>query len=332
MKAIVLLSGGLDSILAARLIKGQGIEIEAVNFLTVFCNCTSRGKTCLASTAAAASLGISLKVFEVTEEYISIVKAPKHGYGRGLNPCLDCRIFIFKKAGEYMRQSGASFIVTGEVLGERPMSQRRDAMRIIEEESGLKGFIVRPLCAKLMEPSIPEKDGLVDREKLLNIQGRCRKPQIQLAREFDIHNYPCPAGGCLLTDKGFAARMRDLMKHSPDFSVRDVKFLKIGRHFRLGSGAKLIVGRDEGENAKLSALAEEEDFCIRPVGIPGSTGIGRGFFNDDQLNLAARILARYSDIPSGRYLEVEYRKMTEENESRIMAMAVKEEDLAALRI
>jgi len=332
MKAVVLLSGGLDSILAARLVKDQGIEIEAVNFLTVFCNCTSRGKTCLASTSAAASLGISLKVFEVTEEYISIVKAPKHGYGRGLNPCLDCRIFIFKKAGEYMRESGASFIVTGEVLGERPMSQRRDAMRVIEEESGLKGLIVRPLCAKLMEPSIPEKKGWVDREKLLNIQGRSRKPQIELAREFDIHDYPCPAGGCLLTDKGFAARIRDLMKHDPDFSVRDVKFLKIGRHFRLGPDSKFIVGRDEGENAKLLALAKRGDLSIRTVSIPGPVGIGIGFLNDDHLNLAARILARYSDIPPDRYLEVEYRKTTEENESRIMAMAVKEEDIAALRI
>ncbi len=298
MKAIALLSGGLDSILATRLIKDQGIEIEAVNFLTVFCNCTSRGKTCLASTSAAASLGVGLKVFEVTKEYINIVKSPKHGYGRNLNPCLDCRIFIFKKAGEYMRQSGASFIVTGEVLGERPMSQRMDAMRIIEKESSLKGLIVRPLCAKLMEPTIPEKEGMVDREKLLNIQGRSRKPQIQLASELGVHDYPCPAGGCLLTDKGFADRMRDLMKHNPDFTVHDIKLLKIGRHFRLGPSSKLIIGRDEEENGKLLALTEEDDLRVRPVNVPGPIGIGRGSFRDDYINLAARILARYTDIPS----------------------------------
>lgn len=332
MKAIALLSGGLDSILATRLIKDQGIEIEAVNFLTIFCNCTSRGKTCLAGTSAAASLGVGLKVFEVTKEYINIVKAPKHGYGRNLNPCLDCRIFIFKKAGEHMRRSGASFIVTGEVLGERPMSQRMDAMRIIEKESGLTGLIVRPLCAKLMEPTIPEKEGMVDRERLLNIQGRSRKPQIQLASEFGIHDYPCPAGGCLLTDKGFADRMRDLMRHSPDFTVHDIKLLKIGRHFRLGPSSKLIIGRDEEENGKLLALTEEDDLRVRPVNVPGPIGIGRGSFRDDYINLAARILARYSDIPSDQYLEVEYRKTTEENGSRIMAKALKEEDLIASRI
>jgi len=231
-----------------------------------------------------------------------------------------------------MRRFGASFIVTGEVLGERPMSQRMDSMRIIEEESGLTGLIVRPLCAKLMEPTIPEKEGMVDREKLLNIQGRSRKPQIQLASEFGIHDYPCPAGGCLLTDKGFADRMRDLMRHSPDFTVHDIKLLKIGRHFRLGPSTKLIVGRDEEENGKLLALTEEDDLRVRPVNVPGPIGIGRGSFNKDHLNLAARILARYSDISSDQYLEVEYRKTVEENGSRIMAKALKEEDLITLRI
>ena len=331
-KAIALLSGGLDSILATRLILDQGIEVGAVNFLTAFCNCTARGETCLASKSAAASLGVDLKVFEVTSDYIEIVKAPKHGYGRNLNPCLDCRIFMFKKAGEYMKETNASFIVTGEVLGERPMSQRMDAMRIIEKESGLKGLIVRPLCAKLMEPTIPERDGIINREKLLNIQGRSRKPQIQLAIELGVHDYPCPAGGCLLTYKGFADRMRDLMKYNPDFTVHDVKLLKIGRHFRLGPSSKLIVGRDEGENGKLSALAKGGDLHIKPVNVPGPTGIGRGSFDADHINLSARILLRYSDIPPDRYLEVEYRKIEEENGGRITAVAIKEEDLAALRI
>jgi tRNA U34 2-thiouridine synthase MnmA/TrmU len=332
MKAITLLSGGLDSILATRLIKDQGIEVEAVNFLTVFCNCTSRGKTCLASTSAAASLGVRLKVFEITKEYIDIVKAPKHGYGRNLNPCLDCRIFIFKKAGEYMRQVGASFIVTGEVLGERPMSQRMDAMRIIEEESGLKGLIVRPLCTKLMEPSIPEQKGLVDREKLLNIQGRSRKPQIQLANELGIHDYPCPAGGCLLTDKGFADRMRDLMKYTPDFTVHDIQLLKLGRHFRLSPSNKLIVGRDEKENEKLLALTEEGDLHIGPVDVPGPIGIGKGCFGDDHINLASRILARYSDIPANGKVEIECHNIREKNRKHIAVTAIKEEDFSALRI
>lgn len=332
VKAIALLSGGLDSILATRLILDQGIKVEAVNFLTLFCNCTVRGETCLASQSAAASLGVNLKVFEVTGDYLEIVKAPKHGYGRNLNPCLDCRIFMFKKAGEYMRETNASFIVTGEVLGERPMSQRMDAMRTIEDESGLTGLIVRPLCAKLMEPTVPEKEGMVNREKFLDINGRSRKPQIQLAGELGIHDYPCPAGGCLLTDKGFADRMRDLMRHNPDFTVHDIKLLKIGRHFRLGPSSKLIIGRDEEENDKLLALTKGDDLCVRPVTIPGPVGIGRGFFNSDHLNLAARILARYSDIPPGQYLEVEYRKAAEGNPGCIMSTAIKEEDLIALRI
>jgi len=332
MKAIALLSGGLDSILAVKLIKDQGIEVEAVNFLTAFCNCTSRSKFCLASKSAADSLGVKLKVFEVTREFIEIVKAPKHGYGSNLNPCLDCRIFIFKKAGEYMKQSGASFIVTGEVLGERPMSQRMKAMQIIEKESGLNGLIVRPLCAQLMEPSIPEKEGIVNRELLFNIKGRCRKPQIQLAAKLGIYDYPCPAGGCLLTDKGFAGRMRDLMKHKPDFTVHDVKLLKIGRHFRFGPDYKLIVGRDEKENNLLLEMAEKGDLCIGPRGIAGPAAIGRGGFSGEDINLAARILARYSDIASGARLEIEYRKAGEERANCISVSAIKDADLDTLRI
>jgi len=331
-KAIVLLSGGLDSILASRLILDQGIEVEAVNFLTVFCNCTAHGKTCLASKSAAASLGINLKVFEVTSDYLEIVKAPKHGYGRNLNPCLDCRIFMFKKAGEYMRQSGALFIVTGEVLGERPMSQRMDAMRIIEKESGLKGLIVRPLCAKLMEPTFPEKEGLVNREKLLNIQGRSRKPQIQLAHELGIHDYPCPAGGCLLADKGFADRMRDMMKYNPGFTINDINLLKVGRHFRIDGRTKLVVGRNDEENNKMLALAETGDICFQPVDVPGPIGIGRGDFDEDRIKIAARILARYSDILPGQHTTVAYRKKEEEGSDHITADAFNEKDLAMLRI
>ncbi|MBM3245702.1 MAG: hypothetical protein FJZ13_00015 [Candidatus Omnitrophica bacterium] len=332
IKAVALLSGGLDSILAVKLILEQGIEIEAVNFLTVFCTCTARGKTCLASKSAADNLGVKLKVFEVSQEYFQIIKNPKYGYGRNINPCLDCRIFMFKKAGQYMREIRASFLITGEVLGERPMSQRMDAMRIIEKESGLEGFIVRPLCAKLMEPTMPEKEGVINREKLLSIQGRSRKPQIQLANELGIHDYPCPAGGCLLTDKGFADRMRDLMKHNPDFTVHDIKLLKVGRHFRLSPSNKLIVGRDEKENEKLLALAEEGDLHISPVDVAGPIGIGKGYFGDDHINLASRILARYSDIPADGYLEIECYKITEKHRSHITVTAIREEDFSALRI
>ncbi|MCJ7704102.1 MAG: thiamine biosynthesis protein, partial [Desulfobacterales bacterium] len=176
MKAIALLSGGLDSTLAARLVLDQGIELEALNFMTVFCTCTNKGATCLASQKAVETLGIPLRVFNVSEEYLNVVRNPKHGYGSNMNPCIDCRIFMLKKAKVYMEESGASFIVTGEVLGQRPMSQRRDAMRLIEKEAGLEGLILRPLSAQFLPVTLPEREGWIDREKLLNIQGRSRKP------------------------------------------------------------------------------------------------------------------------------------------------------------
>ena len=214
-KAIGLLSGGLDSIVAAKLVLDQGIEVEALNFTTAFCTCTSKGSSCLASQKAADQIGVPLKVFDISEEILDVVKHPKFGYGSGMNPCLDCRIFVFKKAKEYMRESGADFIFTGEVLGQRPMSQRREAMNIIERESGLKGYLLRPLCAKLFPPTLAEEKGIVDREKLLSISGRSRKGQISLTKRFNIKDYPCSSGGCLLTDKSFAQRMEDLMKYKP---------------------------------------------------------------------------------------------------------------------
>lgn len=200
MRAIALLSGGLDSTLATKVIVDQGIEVEAVNFLTVFCTCTTHGETCLASQKAVESLGIPLSVFNVSTEFLEIVKNPKHGYGSNMNPCIDCRIFMLKKAKALMEKSGASFLITGEVLGQRPMSQRRDAMRLTEKEAGLDGLILRPLSAKFLPVTIPEKEGWVNRESLLNFQGRSRKPQMELAAYFGIRDYPCPAGGCLLTD------------------------------------------------------------------------------------------------------------------------------------
>lgn len=332
VKAISLLSGGLDSILATRLILEQGVGIEAVNFLTVFCTCTARGENCLASKSAADKLGIKLKVFEVSKEYFKVVKNPEHGYGSNLNPCLDCRIFMFKKAGQYMKTVGASFLITGEVLGERPMSQRRDAMKIIERDSGLEGLILRPLSAKLLEPTIPEKDGLVDREKLLAIEGRSRKPQIQLAKDLGINDYPCPAGGCLLTDPGFANRMKDLIKYNSDFTIKDIQLLKAGRHFRLAPQVKLVVGRNEKENSRLLKLAEENDFCFYPTETKGPVGIGRGIFTKDTSALACSIVARYSDKNENQQIEIAYKKIADSMQESILTLPAEEEKLQALRL
>lgn len=301
MKAVVLLSGGLDSILATRLVLEQGIEVEAINFLTVFCTCTSKSRSCLASKSAAGQLGIKLKVMEVSQEYFEIVKKPRYGYGSNMNPCLDCRIFMFKKAKDYMYKTGASFLITGEVLDERPMSQRKQAMQIIERDSGLDGLIVRPLSARLLKPTIPEQKGWVDRDRFLAIKGRSRKAQIYLAKDLGITDYPCPAGGCLLTDAGFSRRIRDLMQHKKDFTINDVQMLKLGRHFRFNPSAKLIVGRNQDENKKLIDFTKTDDLCFYPVKTKGPVGIGRGLFDKDSLLLATSIIAKYSD----RYSDTE---------------------------
>lgn len=312
MKAIALLSGGLDSTLAAKIILEQGIELEALNFITVFCTCTNKGETCLASQKSIEALGIPLKVFNISEEYLEVIKFPKHGYGSNMNPCIDCRIFMLKKAKAYMERCGASFIVTGEVLGQRPMSQRREAMKLIERESGLEGLILRPLSAKFLPPTIPEREGWVDREKLLDIQGRSRKPQIQLAEQFGIKDYPCPAGGCLLTDPGFSKRLKDLMIHNPNFTINDVHLLKVGRHFRLSPHVKLIVGRRQDENQKIKTFARDEDILLKVNNIPGPLSIIRGSLKGGEIEQAASITARYSKAKDLKIVEVIYKKAYED--------------------
>lgn len=292
-KAVVMLSGGLDSTLAAKIMLEQGIELEALNFVTVFCTCTKRGCQHQASKVAK-ELGIKITVKNITKEYLDVVKNPKHGYGSGVNPCIDCRIFTFKKAKEFMERTGASFVVTGEVLGERPMSQRKDTIMLIEKESGLKRLILRPLSAKLFEPTIPEENGIVDREKLLAISGRSRKPQIELAKELGINEYPCPAGGCLLTDPEFSKRVKDLLEHN-EFIMDNVLLLKVGRHFRLSKDCKLVVGRNEKENEAIISLSKEKDLLMQAKDLPGPMGLLRGEVTAEDLNLALRIVARYVD-------------------------------------
>ena len=331
-KAIALFSGGLDSILAVKLMLEQDIEVEAINFVTVFCTLHAHGKTCLASKSAALELGIKLKVFKVSKEYFEVIKNPKHGYGSNINPCLDCRIFMLKKAYHYMKETGAQFLVTGEVLGQRPMSQRKDAMRIIERDSGLKGLILRPLSAKLMDSTIPEIEGLVDREKLLSISGRSRKPQINLATELGISDYPGPAGGCLLTDPGFASRMRDLMKHKQDFTINDIQMLRAGRCFRIAPGAKLIVGRNEEENNKLLKLAQASDLCFSPTDVNGPIGIGRGIFNNDNIARASSIVARYSDGDLKQRLKIEYKNISSSDAKQVTVLPIVPHEIDKFRI
>jgi tRNA U34 2-thiouridine synthase MnmA/TrmU len=332
MKAIALLSGGLDSTLAAKIVMEQEIELEALNFLTVFCTCTNRGETCLASQKAVNALGIPLKVFNVSDEYLNTVKNPKHGYGSNMNPCIDCRIFMLKKTKVYMEEAGASFIVTGEVLGQRPMSQRRDAMRLIEKEAGLQGYILRPLSAKFLPVTIPEKEGWINRETLLDIQGRSRKPQMKLADHYGIRDYPCPAGGCLLTDPGFARRIKDLMNHKSDFSLNDVHLLKIGRHFRLSPHLKLVVGRNEDDNKKIQTFALEGDILLKALHHPGPLSLLRGETNGTEIEKAASITVRYSKAKDLKSVEVLYKKGNEDSYRSISIPSIPDEKIRDLII
>jgi len=277
IRAVGLLSGGLDSTLAAKMMLEQGIEVHAINFTSPFCTCTPKKAGCAAVVTAVKALGgIPLKQVAMRDEYLEMVRNPKHGYGRGINPCIDCRILKIKKAGEYMRKIGASFLFTGEVLGQRPMSQHKRAIAIIDDDSGLKGQILRPLSANHFEPTVPEREGWVKREKLLGISGRSRKTQIALATEKDISDYPCPAGGCLLTDKHFSEKMRDYLKFTDQPSIRDIPLLKVGRHFRLEGGDKLIVARNEQECKTLKDLFREKDHLLTPLNFPGPVLILQG--------------------------------------------------------
>jgi tRNA U34 2-thiouridine synthase MnmA/TrmU len=332
IKAIALLSGGLDSTLAIKVLLEQGIEVEALNFMTLFCRCTAKGSTCLASQKAAQTLGIGLQVFNISNEFLEVVKHPRYGYGKNVNPCLDCRIFMFKKGREYMNQNGASFIVTGEVLGERPMSQRREAMQIIERESGLQGLILRPLSAKLLLLTVPEKKGWITRERMLAITGRSRKHQIKLASDYGINDYPCPAGGCLLTDPGFALRMKDLMKNKPDFSLNDVHLLKLGRHFRVTPLAKVVVGRNEGENDKILSLAKEGDTILSVKHFPGPLTLARGELSHQEILQSAVITAKYSKAKSLPEVEVEYQVIPMPAEGIVVSPSMVGDELDLLRI
>jgi tRNA U34 2-thiouridine synthase MnmA/TrmU len=246
-----------------------------------------------------------------------------------MNPCIDCRIFMLKKSKAYMEESGAAFIVTGEVLGQRPMSQRRDAMRLIEKEAGLEGLILRPLSAQFLPITLPEREGWIDRDKLLNIQGRSRKPQIKLAEQFNIHDYPCPAGGCLLTDPGFGRRMKDLMDHDLDFSLNDVHLLKIGRHFRLSPKVKLVVGRNEEENQKIETFSREGDIVLKTAHYPGPVSLLRGDIHGTEIERekAASITARYSKAKGMDQVEVTYRKMEGTANCSLFVSPIAESDL-----
>jgi len=292
-KAVALFSGGLDSILAVRVLQEQGIEMHAFHMvLDVHAGLPGSHDEALERSAAA--LGVPLHRDYRPQEYLAMLRDPPHGYGKNLNPCIDCRLFLLRSAAEYMREIGASFLVTGEVVGERPMSQRRDTLRMIEKRSGLTGILLRPLSARLLEPTLPEIEGVVDRERLLGISGRSRKPQMALARRYGITEYPSPAGGCLLTDAGFARRLRDLLDTQDDVDPSEIHLLKVGRHFRLSGEMRALVGRDHADNEAILSLKRAGDLLLRCADVTGPVTLCRGPASGTALRQAAALTARYS--------------------------------------
>lgn len=333
-KAVGLLSGGLDSILACRVLANLGLEVIALTFMTHFgCSAGIEGSSCGHDpTKIAADGNFTVKLCHLGQEYIDMVRNPKHGYGSNMNPCIDCRIMMLNYAKDYSNAVGGSFLFTGEVLGQRPMSQRLDAFRMIDREVGMEGRILRPLSARLLKPTIPEIEGLVDREKLLDFHGRTRKPQMELATKFGIKEWPTPAGGCLLTDPRFSDKLRDLFAHETKPKANDIQILKVGRHIRLGANWKLVIGRNGEENPILEGLAQPGDYWMEAIDFSGPLTIGRGCPDEEGLLQAARITLRYSKAPKDQPARVLVRRVGQEEHSVLTVVAIEEAEIEKLRV
>jgi tRNA-specific 2-thiouridylase len=299
VRAVALLSGGLDSVLAARLLTDQGVEVVGLSFESPFFGARKARE-------AAAEIGVDLVVVDIGDELLRIAASPKHGYGKHVNPCIDCHALMVRRAAEMMEELGASFIVTGEVVGQRPKSQMRFGLEAVERESGVGGLLVRPLSAKLLSPTIPEEQGWIDRSRLLALHGRTRKPQMELARRFGITRYASPAGGCLLTDANYARGFRDLAAHG-ELSIPALRLLSVGRQFRLPGGAKLAVGRNHAENEALAGLAPPAARLVRVIDRRGPLGVLDGDASEGDVLIAAGIVARYADTPEGDPVRVQVR-------------------------
>ena len=290
VKAISLFSGGLDSIVSVQLIREQRIEVLGLTFRTPFFGAEK-------PRAAARMIDLPLEVLDITEVHLAVVRAPRYGYGKNMNPCIDCHTLMLRIAGERMRELGYDFIFTGEVLGQRPMSQSSQMLRVVAKNSGWADFILRPLSAKLLPETLPEKEGKVDRARLLDISGRGRKRQMEMAERYGITEYSNPAGGCLLTDVMFSRRLKDLFAHHPDFTTRDLELLKVGRHIRLDERHKVIVGRNKRDNQALETLIEDRDAVFQMRDFPGPLCALPADGPEGMRREAAAICAAYGDTP-----------------------------------
>jgi len=299
-KVVALLSGGLDSQLAVRMMQEQGFEVSAVAIKTPFCDFDC-GRGCgFEIRERADDLNVNLKTVYLGDEYIEMLKHPKHGLGAGFNPCVDCRTMMFDAAKKHMEEIGAEFIISGEVLGQRPMSQHAPSLRTIEKDSGLIGKIVRPLSAGLLPETDPEKNGLIKRENLGMIKGRTRRAQLEMAKKYGIENPPNAGGGCLLTDPTFGLRAKDLFSHIETPTINDIDLLKVGRHFRLDEQTKFVVGRNKDENEMIKAIALPNDILLQARDHMGPVSILRGENADMHVKFASSITLRYSDAPKGK--------------------------------
>ena len=304
IKALVMFSGGLDSSLAIRILQEQDIEVEAFHYTGAF-HTDQFDEYNSSAKRFADNFGVKLSTFKIGDDFVDVLRNPRYGYGSNMNPCIDCRIYTLKKAKAYMEKIDAAFIATGEVLGQRPMSQRKDTLKLVGKHSGLDRLLLRPLSAKLLEPTIPEEKGWVDREGLFDISGRSRKAQIALAEKYGIKDYPNPAGGCLLTDPQFSARVRDLVKHD-SLTMDEIEFLKVGRHFRLSKDTKVIVGRNEDDNAQILQLVKKNNIILRLKDMPGPVTILRGRPTEKEIELAGAITARYSKARTHNLVRISF--------------------------
>jgi tRNA-specific 2-thiouridylase len=333
-KAIVLLSGGLDSVLATKLLLDQGIDVVGLYFFTPF-NTPQTDFNAQISRAAQAAKNFNIEFIShyLFDGYINMLRNPKYGFGKNINPCLDCHILMTKEAKKLMDKMDASFIATGEVLGQRPMSQRRDTLHIIERDSSLKGLLLRPLSAKLLPETIPEKKGIVDRDRLLDINGRSRKRQLELAEKWGIKEFSSPAGGCLLTDKNFTRRIRDLLRFKSSITKNDIELLKLGRHFRLSSNLKVIVGRNDRENREISKLALPGEILYQvPKGFSCPLVLVQGENNGSLAPLVAGILLRYCKKSANKPNEIICQVIGKNEKNHILPILVSEEEIVKMQL
>lgn len=297
VKVVALFSGGLDSSLAILLMLRQNIEVHAILFMTHFgCDISDRSSCGQNPYPVAEKFGFQVKLCHLGDKFVNIVKNPKYGHGKNMNPCIDCRILMLNEAKHVMGQIGAEAIITGEVLGQRPMSQMRPSMNLVARQAGLEGRLLRPLSAKLLEPTIPEEERKIDREMLENISGRSRKRQMELAEQFGLEDYPTPAAGCLLTDPNYARRLKDLLDHTSSIDFNMLNLLRVGRHFRLSPETKVIVGRNEEDNAKIGSYRHPEDIVFEAKGTGSPITLLHGNATRDSVEFAARTTARYCDM------------------------------------